>query len=294
VDPLRCACIDIGSNTTRLLVAESRDGRLHEVLAQRAFTRLGSARRGPIPEAKVAEVADLVASQVRMARECGAESIRVVATAAIRQAPNREPFCEAIEAAAGLPVVVLSGDDEARLAFMGATRTLQHVPLGEIGVVDVGGGSSELVVGTMSDGVAWSASFRVGSAFLADSYLRTDPPSVDELARVRAHVAGVFEGLDAPQPDVAYAVGGSATSLRRVVGAELNHTTLAHGLRVLGETTAEEVALRYELHPERVRVLPAGMLLLDEAARVMGCPLRIASGGLREGVVLEELAGVGS
>jgi exopolyphosphatase / guanosine-5'-triphosphate,3'-diphosphate pyrophosphatase len=291
---VRCACIDIGSNTTRLLVAESRDGRLHEVLAQRAFTRLGSAKRGPIPEAKVTEVADLVASQVRMARECGAQAIRVVATAAIRQAPNREPFCEAIEAAAGLPVVVLSGDDEARLAFIGATRTLQHVPLGEIGVVDVGGGSSELVVGTMAEGVAWSASFRVGSAFLADSYLRSDPPSVDELARLRAHVAGVFEGLDAPQPDVAYAVGGSATSLRRVVGAELNHTTLAHGLRVLGEASAEEVALRYELHPERVRVLPAGMLLLDEAARVMGCPLRIASGGLREGVVLEELAGVGS
>jgi exopolyphosphatase/guanosine-5'-triphosphate,3'-diphosphate pyrophosphatase len=291
---VRCACIDIGSNTTRLLVAESREGRLQEVLAQRAFTRLGSAARGAIPDQKVSEVADLVASQVRMARECGVETIRVVATAAIRQAPNRDAFCEAVEAAAGLPVVVLSGDDEARLAFAGATRTLQHVPLGEIGVVDVGGGSSELVVGTMAEGVSWSASFRVGSAFLADGYLRTDPPSVDELDRVRAHVAGVFEGLDAPQPAVAYAVGGSATSLRRVVGAELNRTTLAHGLRVLGAAAAEEVARRYELHPERVRVLPAGMLLLDEAARVFDCPLRIASGGLREGVVLEELAAVGS
>jgi exopolyphosphatase/guanosine-5'-triphosphate,3'-diphosphate pyrophosphatase len=290
----RCACIDIGSNTTRLLVAESLEGRLQEVLATRAFTRIGTGKRGGIPEEKVAEVAELVASQVRMARECGVETIRVVATAAIRQAANREAFCEAVEAAAGLPVIVLSGDDEARLAFAGATRTLHHVPLGEIGVVDVGGGSSELVVGTMAEGVSWSASFRVGSAFLADGYLRSDPPSVDELDRIRAHVAGVFEGLDAPQPDVAYAVGGSATSLRRVVGAELNHTTLAHGLRVLGEAPAEEVARRYELHPERVRVLPAGMLLLDEAARVLGCPLRIASGGLREGVVLEELAAVGS
>jgi exopolyphosphatase / guanosine-5'-triphosphate,3'-diphosphate pyrophosphatase len=291
---VRCACIDIGSNTTRLLVAESRDGRLQEVLAQRAFTRLGSSRRGGIPDAKVAEVAELVASQVRMAHECGVERIRVVATAAIRQAPNREEFCEAVEAAAGLPVIVLSGDDEARLAFAGATRTLHHAPLGEIGVVDVGGGSSELVVGTMGEGVSWSASFHIGSALLAEGYLRSDPPSVDELDRVRAHVAGVFEGLDVPQPEVAYAVGGSATSLRRVVGAELNRTTLAHGLRVLGAAPAEEVARRYELHPERVRVLPAGMLLLDESARVFGCPLRIASGGLREGVVLEELAAVGS
>jgi exopolyphosphatase / guanosine-5'-triphosphate,3'-diphosphate pyrophosphatase len=291
---VRCACIDIGSNTTRLLVAESRAGNLHEILGQRAFTRLGSGSRRAIPERKVAQVAELVAAQVRMARVCGVDAIRIVATAAIRQAPNRDAFCAAVEAAAGLPVVVLSGEDEARLAFMGATRTLRHAPLGEIGVVDVGGGSSELVVGTMAAGVSWSASFRVGSAFLAESYLRCDPPSVDELERVRAHIAGVFEGLEAPQPQVAYAVGGSATSLRRVVGGELNRATLAHGLRVVGEAPCEEVARRYELHPERVRVLPAGMLLLDEAARVLGCPLRIASGGLREGVVLEELSAVGS
>jgi exopolyphosphatase/guanosine-5'-triphosphate,3'-diphosphate pyrophosphatase len=290
---VRCACIDIGSNTTRLLVAESSDGRLQEVMAQRAFTRLGSGKR-EIPGPKVAEVAEVVASQVRMARECGVDAIRVVATAAIRQAPNRDAFCEAVEAAAGVTVVVLSGDDEARLAFAGATRTLQHAPLGEIGVVDVGGGSSELVVGTMPGGVTWSASFHVGSAMLTDGYLRSDPPAVEELERVRAHVAGVFEGLEVPQPEVAYAVGGSATSLRRVVGAELSHETLAHGLRVLGAARAEDVAQRYELHPERVRVLPAGMLLLDEAARLLGCPLRIASGGLREGVVLEELAAVGS
>jgi exopolyphosphatase/guanosine-5'-triphosphate,3'-diphosphate pyrophosphatase len=291
---VRCACIDIGSNTTRLLVAESRDGRLQEVLATRAFTRLGSKKGNVIAEEKVDEVAELVASQVRMAHECGVEAIRIVATAAIRQAANRDEFCDAVAAAARLPVVVLSGEDEARLAFAGATRTLQHAPLGEIGVVDVGGGSSELVVGTMADGVSWSASFRVGSAFLAEGYLRSDPPSVDELDRVRTHVCGVFEGLDAPQPHVAYAVGGSATSLRRVVGAELNRTTLSHGLRVVGAAPAEEIARRYELHPERVRVLPAGMLLLDEASRVLGCPLRIASGGLREGVVLEELAAVGS
>jgi exopolyphosphatase/guanosine-5'-triphosphate,3'-diphosphate pyrophosphatase len=291
---MRCACIDIGSNTTRLLVAESHDGRLQEVLATRAFTRLGTRKGDAIPVEKVDAVAELVASQVRMAHECGVETIRIVATAAIRQAGNRDAFCEAVEAAAGLPVMVLSGDDEARLAFAGATRTLQHAPLGEIGVVDVGGGSSELVVGTMADGVSWSASFRVGSAFLADGYLRSDPPSVDELDRVRMHVAGVFEGLEVPQPDVAYAVGGSATSLRRVVGAELNRTTLAHGLSVLGAAPAEEVARRYELHPERVRVLPAGMLLLDEASRLFDCALRIASGGLREGVVLEDLAAVGS
>jgi exopolyphosphatase / guanosine-5'-triphosphate,3'-diphosphate pyrophosphatase len=285
-----CACIDIGSNTTRLLVAELTDGSLHEVLSQRAFTRLRSGQA--IPADKIELVAQTVASQVRMARECDAARIRTVATAAIRDAPNRDALCAAVADAAGVDIAVLSPHDEARLAFAGATRTLQHAPLGTIAVVDVGGGSSELVIGTMATGVTWSASFRVGSGFLADHYLRSDPPAADELDNVRRHVGGVFEGLDTPPADVAYAVGGSATSLRRLVGAELTHDTLARGLRVLGETPIAQIALRFELHPERVRVLPAGMALLDEASRVLGLPMRIASGGLREGVVLEDLAGL--
>jgi exopolyphosphatase / guanosine-5'-triphosphate,3'-diphosphate pyrophosphatase len=286
------ACIDIGSNTTRLLVAEVRDDGLREVLQQRAFTRLGA--KGGIGERKIAEVCSAVATQMRVAQECGVDQVRVVGTHAIRQAPNRDALLEAIEREAGVRVEVLSGDDEARLAFRGATGTLGHLPLGEVGVVDVGGGSSELVVGTLADGVTWSASFRVGSGYLADHYFQHDPPALAELERVRHHVQGVFEGLDAPQPRVAYAVGGSATSLRRLVGAVLDHETLQRGVRVLAEHDANEIARRFELHPERVRLLPAGILLLDAASEVLGAPLQIAKGGLREGVLLDdpERAGV--
>jgi exopolyphosphatase/guanosine-5'-triphosphate,3'-diphosphate pyrophosphatase len=284
-----CACIDIGSNTTRLLVADAQDGQLREVLQQRAFTRLGS--RSEIPPAKVAEVADAVATQVRVARECGAERIRAVGTHAVRAAGNREELLQAIHASAGLRVDVLSEDDEARLAFAGATRTLAHLPLGEVGVVDVGGGSTELVCGTLADGVSWSRSFRVGSGFLADSYLHSDPPSAGELEALRAHAAGVFEGLSAPRPAAAYAVGGSATSLRRLIGAELDRETLERGIRLLASLTVAEAARRFDLHPERVRLLPAGIVLLEEAGAALGCPLRIARGGLREGVLLDEAAG---
>jgi exopolyphosphatase/guanosine-5'-triphosphate,3'-diphosphate pyrophosphatase len=164
------------------------------------------------------------------------------------------------------------------------------MPIGEIGVVDVGGGSSELVFGTLLGGVTWSASFRIGSGQLADDYLHSDPPSAAELLKVRNHVAGVLEGLEAPQPRIAYAVGGSAASLRRLVGPELSHATLGKALSVLSTTPAEEVARTFELHAERVRILPAGLLLLQEAAEAFGVPLRIGNGGLREGVVLEELA----
>jgi exopolyphosphatase/guanosine-5'-triphosphate,3'-diphosphate pyrophosphatase len=282
-----CACIDIGSNTTRLLVADAQDGRLREVLQQRAFTRLGSAAE--IPAKKVALIAEAVARQVRLAHECGAEHIRTVGTHAMRQALNRDEVLAAIGASCGVEVEILSGEEEARYAFRGATHTLGHLPLGEVGVVDVGGGSTELVCGTLANGVSWSASFRVGSGYLAEHYLRHDPPELAELERIRRHVAGVFEGLAAPQPQVVYAVGGSATSLRRLIGAVLDHETLQRGIRVLASASANEIARRFELHPERVRLLPAGILLLDATADVLGGPLQIAKGGLREGVLLESL-----
>lgn len=286
-----CACIDIGSNTTRLLVAEAADGQLREVLSQRSFTRLGA--KGGIGPEKIAICTEAVATQLRVAREAGAERIRVIGTHAIRQAPNRDELLDAVEAAAGVRIEILSGDDEAKFAFRGATGTLGHVPLGEVGVVDVGGGSTEIVLGTVAGGVTWAESFRVGSGFLSDHYLRSDPPALDELEKVRRHVQGVFEGLDVPTPEIAYAVGGSATSLRRLVGAVLDHESLQRGIRLLAELPIAEVARRFELHPERVRLLPAGMLLLDAASEVVGAPLSVARGGLREGVLLSEAAGPG-
>jgi exopolyphosphatase/guanosine-5'-triphosphate,3'-diphosphate pyrophosphatase len=110
---------------------------------------------------------------------------------------------------------------------------------------------------------------------------------------VRAHVAGVFEGLEVPPAERALAVGGTATSLRRLVGASLEHETLERSLRVLGTTPIAEVAETFELDPTRVKLLPAGMIILEEISDLLGLPLQIAGGGLREGVLLE-LAGVGA
>jgi exopolyphosphatase/guanosine-5'-triphosphate,3'-diphosphate pyrophosphatase len=100
-------------------------------------------------------------------------------------------------------------------------------------------------------------------------------------------VGGVFEGLESPPAETAVAVGGTATSLRRLVGAELEHETLERGVRVLSLTPIDEIAGRFELDPERVRLLPAGILVLEAVSDHLGLPLRIARGGLREGVILE-------
>jgi exopolyphosphatase/guanosine-5'-triphosphate,3'-diphosphate pyrophosphatase len=290
---LICGCIDIGSNTTRLLVADAGSGRLRELVSQRAFTRIGASLvdGATIPDAKIAETAEVVRTQAAVAREVGAEELAAVATAAIRNAANREDLVTAVEEAGGMSLRVLTDEEEARLAFVGATRTLLRHAEGTIAVIDVGGGSSELAIGEPDGRMEWSASFRIGSGFLADSYLRSDPPSIDELEKLRRHVAGTFEGLEPPPADSAVAVGGTATSLRRLVGAELSRETLERGIRVLSLTPIDEVARRFELDTERVRLLPAGILILEAMSDVLRLPLRIARGGLREGVVLELVEG---
>jgi exopolyphosphatase/guanosine-5'-triphosphate,3'-diphosphate pyrophosphatase len=286
---LICACIDIGSNTTRLLVADTSDGRLRELVNQRAFTRIGRSvdKGGSIPDEKIREAADVVRTQAQVAREVGATQTVAVATAAIRNAPNRERLVNAVERAGGMELSVLSGREEARLSFVGATRTLLEPAAGTIAVIDVGGGSTELGVGAADGEMEWCESFRVGSGYLADAYLASDPPAAGELLNLRRHVSGTFEGLEPPPADSAVAVGGTATSLRRLVGAELAHETLERGIRVLSMTPIGEVARRFELDPERVRLLPAGILVLEALSDCLGLPLRIARGGLREGVLLE-------
>jgi exopolyphosphatase/guanosine-5'-triphosphate,3'-diphosphate pyrophosphatase len=231
----------------------------------------------------------VVATQARLARELGAEDIRVVATAAVRSAKNRDEFGAAIEAESGLRVRVLTGHEEARLAFLGATRTFTGPLDGSIAVIDVGGGSTEFVIGTMAEGATWEESFRIGSGYLADSYLRSDPPSVSELEAVRLHASGTFEGLNVPPALHAVATGGSANALRRLVGAELVYETLERAIRILASTRIEQVAKRFELDPERVRVLPAGVLIFEELSQTLGLPLSVGKGGVREGVILDLL-----
>ena len=276
-----CACVDIGTNTTRVFVAEVKNGRLTEVLQRRAFTRIGT---GPeIPREKIEEVARVVAEQVELAATAGAERVRVVATAAIRTAVNRDEFLAAMP----VDVEILDGGEEARLAFLGATRTLGRELPGTVGVVDVGGGSTEIAVGTVSGGVSWSSSFLVGSGALADRYLRSDPPLLDELRAVREHACDVFGAREVPHTDCAVAVGGSAASLRRLVGDVLDAASLRQAIGALAGASAAEVAERLALDARRVRLLPAGIVILDAAAEQLRQPLQIGRGGLREGAVLD-------
>ena len=288
-----CAAIDIGSNTTRVLVAEPVGGQLKKAMEQRAYTRINRAldSDGSILPEKQEEVAGVVATQVRLARELGAESIRAVATAALRDSANGQRVAEKIGESAGVRVEILTEEEEGRLAFIGATKTLGHPVDGMVGVVDVGGGSSEIIRGSVVDGVAEVISWPVGSGALADELISSDPPSAAEIRRVRERIDHIFDGVEVERPAQAVAVGGSATSLRKLVGTVLEYETLERGIRVLCGDPATDVARRFELDPERVRILPTGVLLLEKLSELLGQPLQIGKGGLREGVVLDQLNG---
>jgi exopolyphosphatase/guanosine-5'-triphosphate,3'-diphosphate pyrophosphatase len=288
-----CAAIDIGSNTTRLLVAEPQDGQLRKVMEQRAYTRIGkgASKNGKITAEKIAEVAEVVTTQVRLAQEMGAEVIKVVATAAIREAKNQGKVVKAIEEAAEVEVDVLSEEDEGRFAFIGATKSLGHPVEGRIAVVDVGGGSSEVIFGTVAGGVEKVRSFKVGSGSLVEELLESDPPAASEIRRLRDKIDDIFDDVEFEAPDQAVAVGGSATSLRTLVGAVLEYETLERAVRVLSSDEITEVAKRFELDPRRVKLLPAGVLLLEKMSELLGQPLQIGKGGLREGIILDQLNG---
>ena len=159
------------------------------------------------------------------------------------------------------------------------------------GVVDVGGGSTEVILGTVPGGASQVLSWRVGSGVLADELISSDPPSAAEIRKVRDRIDDIFAGVAIEHPAQAVAVGGSATSLRRLGGAVLEYETLERGIRVLCGDPAAEVARRYELDPERVRILATGVLLLEKVSELLGQPLQIGKGGLREGVVLDMLNG---
>ena len=283
-----CACIDIGSNTTRLLVAEVSGGQLEEIAARRAFTRLGAGQGpgGVVLAEKVRRNAEVVAEQLAVAREAGATEIRVLATAAIRRAPNRDELVRAVERHSGVPVRVLSSAEEARLSFAGATRGLPAA-LGNVAVVDVGGLSVEIAVGTPGRDVSWWDSVATGSSLLSETYVRSDPPARADLVAIRRAAVLALEGLRPPSVQEALAVGGTATSLRILVGAELGPNSLERAIDRLARIPAAEVTARLGIAAERSHLLPAAMILLQEVSARLGRPLRVAQGGLREGAVLE-------
>lgn len=286
---MRRACIDIGSNTTRLLVAEMDGAGLLTLHEERVFTRIGAALTdaGTIPEDKRAEVIEIVTAQLAAARALGIREVRGVATAAIRDAANGAEFVRAVSERTGLQLAVLSDREEARLAFRGAAGTCAEPPPEPLGVLDVGGGSSEVVVGRAPDTVTWWRSLPIGSGSIAHRHLHSDPPTEEELGAARSEVSAAVDALDPPAVRGAIAVGGSATSLGRVAGPSLDGPSLERSLVLLTAEPAAAAAARHGIDAERARLLPAGILILQALGERLGTSVTVGRGGIREGILLD-------
>lgn len=284
---MKVGVVDVGSNTVRLLVASVTGGEVRSICEQRAHLGLGEeiVRHGRIRRQKLDELRKVVRSFRDVAREHRVRGLQTVVTAPGRQA-DPERLLDVLADATRAPVRVVSAEDEGRLAYAGAvSRT--SVAADVLAVCDVGGGSTEIVVGTPLGGSAWVRSVDVGSLRLTAALLPGDPPSAGELERARAEVARTFSEFAPPRPEIALATGGSARAIARIVGHAYGPTELEQVVRVLARRPAEHTARALGLQPHRARTLLAGALVLEEVSRLLGVEFTPARGGIREGVALQ-------
>jgi exopolyphosphatase / guanosine-5'-triphosphate,3'-diphosphate pyrophosphatase len=287
---VRAGVIDVGANTARLLVAERKSRGLRVVLEERVRLALGEAieRGGSIPAAKLEELRTIATAQVEQARAVGCEAIEILVTSPGRQARNAEALRGALEPT-GAVVRLLSGEEEALLAYVGAVEASGALPE-SIAVCDVGGGSTQVVVGTPSGGPAWFRSFDIGSLRLTSRMLADDPPGRRALQEASIEVERSLEALHPPLPHAALAAGGSARALRKLVGSRLGPEELAAAFELLERTPSARIAERFGLSPARARTLAGGALILSEIRRRVGVELHVSRAGLREGALRSLLA----
>lgn len=286
----RLAAVDVGSNTVHALVAEVRHGELHDVGHWVEMPELGAEvqRTGRIGPAKSAEAIAALETVLATAREMGFDQLVAGATAAVRNAADREEFLRAASEAIGVPVRLIAEEREADLSFQGVAS--RHAARHGWLMGDMGGGSTELVVAEGTRALRW-ASLRLGSGGLAARFL-SDPPRPGEREALRA--AAMDEVRRAPECDAQRLVmtGGTATSLPTVVSTRnppsvLTTQALLTAAKRLDSEPAAVLATRFELPEGRVRALRGGVELLLLLLDFYGLDqYHVSHAGLRQGMIL--------
>lgn len=285
---MRVAVIDVGSNSIRLLVAVRVPAGLETVDRAREYLGLGAdiERLGRVPEARILAAAECVHAYAARARELGVAGLAVLVTAPGRQSGNADRLVVELAAAASAPVQVLTAEEEGRLAFAGAVADLEREEDRQVAVCDVGGGSTEIAIGTVAGGAGWVRSLDVGALRLADRRIERDPPGRKALAAARADAVGLLARVEAPPVAHGLATGGTARALGRIVGPSFGPDELRAAGRKLARRSSVELVRRYRVSPERARTLAAGAAILTAVAEHLDVPLEVARGGLREGAAL--------
>jgi exopolyphosphatase/guanosine-5'-triphosphate,3'-diphosphate pyrophosphatase len=280
---MRVAAVDLGTNSTRLLVADVSDGHIAEIARELRITRLGEGvdeRRKLLPS-PIARVRNVLTEYRREAEQLGAERTLAFATSAVRDAENGEAFLGEIEWSYGFETRLLSGHDEALLTFRGVTADRELAD--ETLIVDIGGGSTELIDGG-PDGVRFHTSLDLGCVRLTERFLHSDPPTDQELDACAGGVRSVLAERmpNEIRPETAIGVAGTITSLAALdLGLTEYDPDQVHG-HVLSQHAVERelerlaglpVAERREvpgLDPDRAPVIVAGAVVLREVLEHFG------------------------
>jgi exopolyphosphatase / guanosine-5'-triphosphate,3'-diphosphate pyrophosphatase len=285
---MRVAVIDVGSNSVRLLLASvKRSGLVRELDRDRVYLRLGddAYRLGHIGHAKLDELSDVADRFARRARAARAERIETIVTAPGRQAANAEELVEVLEDATRSPVVVLTAEDEGRLAWEGAVASLDTAD-GSIAVVDLGGGSCEVAIGTLATGPTWVRSRDAGALRVTRELLPAERPTASDVARARVALQSLLDGVETSRPELALAVGGTARALAKAVGPRFGSRKLDTLADRIASEGAVAVTNDLDISPGRIETLLGGTLVLSEVARRLDAKLEVGGGGLREGAAL--------
>ncbi len=279
----RVAVIDVGTNSARLLVADVAAGRVAPVERRSTVTRLGRGvdLSGRLSAEAIEDACAAIGEYVATLEELGAETVDAIATSAVRDAENGGAFVAELRERFALSARVLDGEEEARLTYLGATS--ERPPTEPTLVVDIGGGSTELVVGTGAE-ISFRTSLQAGVVRHSERHIATDPPTVVELEALAADVRGLIEAAigDGIEARAGIAVAGTPTSLAavemelepydpaRVHGHVLSLPSIQRMLSLLASTPLPRRVEIPGLHPERAPTVVAGVVILVETMRAFG------------------------
>ena len=280
--PTRVAVIDIGTNSTRLFVADVADGRVSRVERQSRVTRLGRGvdLSGQLSSEAIEATCEVIADYVKICESTDAKETDAIATSAVRDAENGDAFVAELRERFALSARILDGEEEARLTYVGATA--ERPSIESALVIDIGGGSTELIVGH-GDRIDFHTSLQAGVVRHTERHIATDPPTTVELEGLAADVRSLIEAAASERPEAkatkGIAVAGTPTSLAAVeLGLDPYDPERVHGQvlslptiqRLLSRLAAAPLAERSEiigLHPDRAPTIIAGVVILVETMR---------------------------
>ena len=279
---MRVAAIDCGTNSIRLLIADITDGTLIDVVRTMVIVRLGEGvdKTGEFSQAALARTFAAIETYAELIAEHKPQQIRFVATSASRDVSNRSEFVDGVLSRLGIEPDVISGDEEAALSFLGATADLVNdvnPPAAPYLVVDIGGGSTEFVIGTTGPTAAISTN--VGCVRMTERHLVSDPPTAQQIAAATADIDAAidlaYEAVPIAQAKSLIGLAGSVTTVAAIaLGLSEYDSTAIHGCRISAEDvhrvtqellsmTREQRATLGPMHEGRIDVIGSGALVLD-------------------------------